>query len=118
MTVEGTVEWDAFISHASEDKEEFVVPLFTELRKHGLKIWFDKFTLRVGDSLRESIDYGLANSRFGVVVLSPAFFAKQWPQKELNGLFSREVQGRKVILPVWHHLTKEDLLRYSPISSQ
>jgi hypothetical protein len=44
--------FDVFISHASEDKEAFVEPLATELRKRGLKVWFDKFELKVGDSLR------------------------------------------------------------------
>lgn len=111
------VRWDAFVSHASEDKESFVEPLVYELRKYGLEIWFDKFALRVGSSLRESIDNGLANSRFGVVVLSHAFFAKNWPQKELNALFSRQVNGHDVILPVWHQLTKDDILRYSPLLS-
>jgi len=110
-------EWDAFICHASEDKESFVEPLVAELQKYGLKIWFDKFTLHVGSSLRESIDNGLAKSRFGVVVLSHAFFAKNWPQKELNALFSRQVNGRDVILPIWHELTKEDILRHSPLLS-
>ena len=88
-----------------------------ELQKYGLKIWFDKFTLRVGSSLRQSIDEGLAKSRFGIVALSHAFFAKNWPQKELNALFSRRVDGRELILPIWHELTKEDILRYSPLVS-
>jgi TIR domain len=110
-------EWDAFFCHASEDKALFVEPLVEELQKYGLKIWFDKFTLQIGSSLRESIDLGLAKSRFGIVALSHAFFAKTWPQKELNALFSRQVNGRDVILPIWHELTKEDILRYSPLLS-
>jgi hypothetical protein len=110
-------EWDAFLCHASEDKECFVEPHVAELQKYGLKIWFDKFTLRVGSSLRQSIDEGLAKSRFGIIVLSHAFFAKNWPQKELNALFSRQVDGRDVILPIWHKLTKEDILRYSLLVS-
>jgi len=115
MTDAVEFEWDAFISHASEDKRPVVIALVEELQKYGLRVWFDEFTLNVGDSLRESIDRGLARSRFGVVVLSPSFFAKQWPQKELNGLFAREIEGRKVILPVWHDITKEDVLRHSPL---
>jgi hypothetical protein len=106
-------KWDAFISHASEDKP-FVEPLADELRKHGLEIWLDTLTLSVGDSLRRSIDEGLAKSRFGIVILSPAFFAKQWPQHELDGLVALEMEGRKVILPVWHELEKSDLLKFSP----
>ena len=104
---------DAFIAHASEDKD-FVTPLANALVELGLDIWYDEFTLRVGDSLRQSIDRGLARSRFGVVVLSHAFFEKQWPQYELNGLVAREVKGKKVILPVWRDLTHDEVLEYSP----
>ena len=106
--------WDVFISHASEDNRSFVEPLADELRKYGLEIWLDTLTLSVGDSLRRSIDEGLAKSRFGVVVLSPAFLRKQWPQHELDGLVALEMEGRKVILPVWHDLEKQDVLKFSP----
>jgi hypothetical protein len=108
-------QWDVFISHASEDKGEFVRPLAEALAKSGLSIWYDETTLRVGDSLRREIDRGLAQSRFGVVVLSHPFFAKKWPQDELDGLFSREVEGVKVILPVWHKITKEEVGHHSLI---
>ena len=79
-------EYDAFISHASEDKEELVRPLADALVERGLKVWYDEFNLTVGDSLRRSIDKGLAKSRFGIVVLSSSFFAKNWTQYELDGL--------------------------------
>ncbi len=108
-------EWDAFISHASEDKDDFVEPLARELHSRGLNIWYDNFTLTLGDSLRRSIDRGLAHSKFGIVILSPTFFAKEWPQKELDGLVAREVDGRKVILPVWHRLGSPEIRAYSPI---
>jgi hypothetical protein len=88
--------------------------LANALTKLGYRIWYDEFELKVGDSLRQSIDKGLVNSRYGIVVLSPAFFAKNWPQYELNGLAAKEIAGRKVILPVWHNITKDDLLAYSP----
>ncbi len=109
----GPQEWDAFICHASEDKDDFVRPLVEALRQAGLKVWYDEFTLRVGDSLRRAIDRGLGNSRFGIVVLSPAFFRKEWPQKELDGLTAKEIDGRKVILPVWHNVTVADVRKYS-----
>jgi len=109
-----TPEWDVFISHASEDKSGFVEPLARELRTRGLNIWYDDFTLTVGDSLRRSIDRGLAHSKFGVVVLSPKFFTKEWPQIELDGLVAREVDGRKVILPVWHEIDAKGIRSYSP----
>jgi hypothetical protein len=108
-------QWDAFISHASEDKDEVVVPLATALHGAGLKIWLDQQVLRLGDSLREKIDEGLADSRFGIVILSPSFLAKQWPKRELDGLMALDESGPKVILPVWHKINKETLLTYSPI---
>ena len=108
-------KWDAFISHASEDKDAFVRPLADGLKKRGLSVWFDECELKVGDSLRESIDRGLKRSRFGIVVISPHFFKKQWPQNELNGLTTRETGGTKVILPVWHNVDVEAVRTVSPV---
>lgn len=113
-TAPDDIGYDAFISHASEDKTAFVRPLAQALRRRGLRIWYDEFELRIGDSLSEKIDKGLATSRYGIVVLSPAFLAKNWPRYELNGLVAREIEGRKVILPVWYNVAKEDVLSYSP----
>ena len=106
--------FDVFISHTSEDKEAVVRPLATALRDAGLSVWYDEFELRIGDSLRRKIDRGLANSRFGVVVLSRAFFGRGWPEYELNGLVTRTVSGEQVLLPVWHNVTKREVMDYSP----
>jgi len=107
--------WDLFVSHASEDKKAFVRPLVERLRLEGLTVWYDELTLTLGDSLRQKIDEGLAASRYGVVVLSKAFFAKDWPRKELDGLDALEVDGRKVILPIWHEVSQPGVARFSPI---
>jgi hypothetical protein len=106
--------WDVFISHASEDKA-FVTPLAQGLTQSGLSVWYDTTVLTVGDRLRKKIDEGLAKSRFGVVVLSHAFFAKQWPEMELDGLIAREIEGAKVVLPVWHNVSRAEVTGYSPI---
>ena len=108
-------KWDAFISHASEDKDDFVRSLADGLTECGLSVWFDEFELKVGDHLRESIDRGLSQSRFSIVVLSPHFFEKKWPQDELSGLVTRETGGAKVILPVWYNLDAEAVRTFSPI---
>ena len=106
---------DVFICHASEDKDAFVRPLAEALRSNHLDVWYDEFSLEIGDSLRETIDSGLASSRFGIVVLSPSFFEKQWPIRELNGLVARETaEGRKMILPIWHNVNREQVLVFSP----
>jgi hypothetical protein len=106
-------KFDLFISHASEDKAELVYPLATALLAAGLRVWYDEFSLRLGDNLRQSIDKGLAQARYGVIVLSKAFFQKQWPQWELDGLLQRQLDGRKVILPVWHQVKAAGVRRYS-----
>lgn len=107
--------YDAFISHAGEDKEEVVRPLADALRHARVEVWYDEYSVDVGDSLRQSIDEGLSRSRFGIVVLSPAFFGKQWPEWELNGLVQIQNSSRQArILPVWHNLSVEDVRGYSP----
>lgn len=109
------MHWDIFISHATEDKEQVVTPLAENLTARGFRVWLDTAELLIGDSLRAKIDEGLAGSRFGIVVISPAFMAKNWPQKELDGLIQREIDGRKVVLPVWHKVSRNDVSAYSLI---
>lgn len=105
--------FDVFISHASEDKEEVVRPLAIALREAGLSVWYDEFELRIGDSLRRKIDRGLGSSRFGVVVLSKAFFGKGWPEYELDGLVTRTLSGEQILLPIWHNVSKREVIGYS-----
>ncbi|MFX1803096.1 toll/interleukin-1 receptor domain-containing protein [Paraburkholderia sp. A1RO-5] len=115
--VEGknAMEWDVFISHASEDKADVALPLAERLRAEGLRVWLDSFELTVGDSLRQSIERGLAGSRFGIVIISPEFLQKHWPQAELDGLAARETAGVKVILPVWHRVNEAAVRAQSPM---
>ncbi len=106
--------YDVFISHATEDKDEIVRPLAKALIDQSLRVWYDELELRIGDSLRRKIDEGLARSQFGIVVLSQAFFEKNWPQYELDGLVTREMTEGRVILPLWHRITKEEIISHSP----
>ncbi|HEX8868644.1 MAG TPA: toll/interleukin-1 receptor domain-containing protein [Lentzea sp.] len=108
------LEWDFFISHASEDKLLVAGPLANLLKSAGFSVWYDDFTLRVGDSLVREIDRGLRSSRYGVVVLSESFFGKQWPQRELAALLAT-ANGERRVLPVWHGLDALAVARYSPM---
>ena len=105
---------DVFIAHASEDKEAVARPLAHALQNAGLAVWYDEFELRIGDSLRRKVDRGLANSRFGVVVLSHDFFGKGWPNYELDGLVTKSVSGEQVVLPIWHNISKAEVVEFSP----
>lgn len=107
-------EYDVFISHASEDKDGLVRPLAEALISKGLRVWYDEFELKIGDSLRRKIDTGLARSNFGIVVISRYFIKKGWTNYELDGLITRSVSGDQVLLPIWHEITKQEVVDYSP----
>lgn len=114
LKVESNVSYDLFISHAHEDKEDVAEPLAKAFLEQGLNVWYDKFTLKIGDGLRRSIDRGLANSRYGLVILSPHFFKKHWTQKELDGLAALETAENRKILPVWHNVGHKEVANFSP----
>lgn len=106
--------YDVFISHASEDKDSIVRALAEALQGRGLAVWYDEFTLRIGDSLRRKIDAGLARSRVGLVVISPSFISKGWTNYELDGIVTRSVSGEQILLPIWHEITKQQVMDFSP----
>lgn len=107
-------DYDVFISHAHEDKETVVRELADALIGENLRVWYDEFELRIGDSLRRKIDMGLARSRVGLVVLSTAFMAKGWTNYELDGIVTRAVSGEQILLPIWHGVTKAEVVAFSP----
>lgn len=107
-------EYDVFISHASEDKEEVVRPLANALKDRKLNVWYDEFELKIGDSLRQKIDKGVAKSKFGIIILSKNFIKKGWTNYELDGLITRSISNQQILLPIWHNITKQEVIDYSP----
>lgn len=107
-------EYDVFISHASEDKESFVEELCDELKALNINVWYDALSMTWGDSLRSKIDNGLRKSKYGIVVISNDYIKKGWTNYELDGLFQREMSGGKIVLPIWHNITKKDVEAFSP----
>ena len=111
----GTEEYDVFISHATEVKATFVDEFVRILKDvHHLKVWYDKDVLQWGDSIRARIDEGLLKSKVGVVVLSRHYMKKYWTSYEYEGLINRESMGGKIVLPIWHDITKAEVMAYSP----
>lgn len=111
-------EYDVFISHAGPDKKEVVNELVEHLRSLGIKVWVDTTNITWGSSLRGSMDEGLKKARYGIVILSPNYIAEDryWTKAEMDALFQLEsATGRKILLPVWHRLTKEDVMAFSPL---
>lgn len=103
-----------FISYASEDRDDIVKQLAEGLMEK-YEIWYDQFSLSIGDSLRKKIDQGLSTCDFGIVILSENFFKKNWPQMELSALLSREASGKKTVLPIWHKITRDQVTQFSPL---
>lgn len=106
-------KFDVFISHSSADKDELARPLAEALEARGLSVWLDEHQLHVGDSIRRGIDDALRKSRFGVVILSPAYRESEWGQKELDAFFAKEKRETKSILPINHGI--EDVGEYWPM---
>lgn len=109
------MKWDVFISHASEDKDTVAKPLAQILEGFGLSVWLDENELSIGDSLIDSINNGIANSKYAVIILSHSFLTKKWPKSELNAFFSQEKLNHKKILPVWHKITHDEVSELSPL---
>ncbi len=108
-------EYDVFVSHATEDKESFSDEFVRILHEeYNLKVWYDAVSIKWGDSIRTEIDKGLKKSKFGVVILSRSYISKYWTNYELEGLFQRESNGGKLILPIWHNITKQEVQNFSP----
>ena len=114
---DGAKEYDVFISHASEDKEPLVENLVKHLEALGIRVWYDKNNIGWGDSFREKMDEGLSKARYGIIILSPDYIKdeKYWTKAELDALFQKEsATGKTVLLPVWHHLSKNEVMDFSP----
>lgn len=106
--------YDVFISHASEDKKEFVDPLVEALQEEGIRVWYDTLEMQWGKSLREQIDNGIKRSKFAIIVLSKHFFEKKWPQRELDGILAKQEVTGTTPLPIWYNISMEEVYKYSP----
>ncbi len=109
--------YDVFVSHASEDKKDFVDPLVEALQDAGIRVWYDTLEMQWGKSLREQIDNGIKRSRFAILVLSKNFFAKRWPQRELDGILAKQDVTGATPLPIWHNISFEEVYDFSPTLS-
>lgn len=108
--------YDVFISHASEDKASVARPVAFELLKRGYSVFLDELVIKLGDSLSESINQGLLESRYCILILSNAFLTKNWTIAELNSIYSIQINlHQKKILPIWHNITFEDIRKNTPL---
>lgn len=104
-------DYDLFLSHASEDKEEVARPLAILLRDLGLRVWFDEFEFRIGDRMITKLNKGINSSRFGILILSNSFVdvAKQWTKYELETLENLYVTENRIMFPIWHNISVREI---------
>lgn len=110
---EKNLKYAAFICHASEEKD-IVRSLVTWIENKGYKVWYDGLEIKIGDSIRQSIDKGLVKAKYGIIIFSDSFFAKKWTQYELNRLVDAATSEDKIILPILHNITYDDMIKHSP----
>lgn len=107
-------EYDVFISHSSDDKDDFVDQLAVALRKADIKVWYDSDNIGWGQSIRQEIDKGLTHSKYGIVIISPTFIEKYWTAYEVDGILQKESStGAPMVLPIWHNVTADAVQKYS-----
>lgn len=116
-TEEAEAMYDVFISHASEDKADFVQPLVEALQDSGIRVWYDALDMLWGKGLREQIDNGIKRSKYAILVFSKSFFAKKWPKRELDGILAKEEITGATPLPIWYNLSYKEVYEFSPTLS-
>lgn len=106
----------AFISHDSRDKNEIAIHIAMGLQRMLCPVWYDEFSLKVGDSLRETIERGLKETKKCILILTPNFLSNTgWTKTEFNSVFTREIiESRSIVLPVWHNVSPNEIYEYSP----
>ena len=108
-------EYDVFLSHANQDKAEIVDELYESLEKLGISIFYDKETLEWGDNWKKRILEGTQKAEFAIIIISDNFFGREWTEKELSEFLGRQNRnGQKLILPIVHNITNEDLREKYP----
>ena len=106
----------AFISHDSRDKDQVARRIAIGFQRMQCPVWYDDFILKVGDSLRDSIEKGLKECKKCILVLSPNFVSNNgWTKKEFDSIFTRElIDNKRLVLPIWYNVTKDIVYNYSP----
>ena len=109
-------KYSVFMSHASEDKIEYVDDLVKEIEKLGITVFYDKDAIDWGDNLKAAIDDALKNCSLAVIVISPSYFGRKWTEYEIGALLRRQdSENNKVILPILYRVSKEEFTNHYPM---
>lgn len=105
---------DVFLCHAWDDRKGAAQQLHDLLESRGVSVWFSEKDVALGTSLLREIDKGLAKSRVGIVLVTPALLRRVQGEgiadKELSALLARDL-----LVPIVHNTTYEALRNVSPL---
>eukprot|EP00178_Gracilaria_changii_P023026 TRINITY_DN68_c0_g1_i11.p1 TRINITY_DN68_c0_g1~~TRINITY_DN68_c0_g1_i11.p1 ORF type:complete len:1153 (+),score=198.74 TRINITY_DN68_c0_g1_i11:2850-6308(+) len=103
-----------FLSHAGEDKETVARPLYERLKKHGLSVFFDEESFRLGDDCPTVMKHAMQTAPVGVFIMSPQFVAKQWPMRELMAFVRRLDHAKQhhetppLLIPIFYRFSTNE----------
>lgn len=106
---------DIFLCHAWDDRKKSAKEIYELLKLNNVNVWFSETDVLLGSSLLTEIDKGLAKSRIGIVLVTPAFINrikgdKGIASKELSALLANDL-----LVPIVHETTFEALRDVSPL---
>lgn len=106
----------AFISHDSRDKALIAGRIAAGLSSRLCTVWYDEYSLQIGDSLRESIEKGIKEAKKCILVITKNFLDNPgWGKREFDSIFTREmIMEERIVLPIWYGVTKQEVYNYSP----
>ncbi len=104
----------AFISHDSRDKDKIARVLADNLIKSRIPVWYDEYSLKVGDSLTDSINNGIKNCKKCILILSKNFLSNSgWGRSEFRSAFTKDmIRKERNLIPIWVDVTPDEVLDY------
>lgn len=107
--------YSVFVSHASDDKIEYVDELVNEIKQLGINVFYDTDVIGWGDNFKEIIDTGINNCSLAVIIISPSYFGREWTEYEIQNLLKRQdSEKKKLILPILYRVSKEEFINHYP----
>ena len=109
----GMARFSVFISYVSEDTS-LASEIAGGLKANGITVWYDKFALKVGDQLLDSIEDGLKESKAGILLISTFYLQKGWTNYEMDTLIRKSIEQGSKLLLIWHGVSKEEVENRHP----
>ncbi len=105
---------DLFLCHAWDDRRGAATELHDRLEALGVSVWFSEKDILLGQPFMREIDRGLAKSRAGLVLITPAFLERV-DKRGVSDIELSELLARNLLIPVVHGITWAEVRKISPL---